>query len=217
MSTTKYRIAEQAMEIIKGGDYSVSSSVDIRSLMELVGQLINKQLKAEYYGPHIQAGEVNVNGLIIATYPKVPVTSSGDYATIKLPCMPVKLLKNMGLYEITKEGDLLGKFQFIPVPPGMWALLGGFSITSDVLNQICYVNEGLDVVFVKDIKTLYQIENVRVKMVVSDARNLDENDPLPISADMEIDVLTAILDIYRVRQPGDNVVDSSAEPVLDAK
>lgn len=215
MSTTKYRIAEQVMEIIKGGDYSVSSSVDIRSVMELVGQVTNTELKAEYYGPHIGSGEVNPNGLIKAVYPAIKVVRDGNFSRIQLPTMPIKMPMNMGCYEITKEGDLLGQYQFIPVPSGMWALLSGFSITSDVLRQICYVNEGLDVIFNKEIISLYDIKNVRVKLVVADTRNMSEHEPLPIPADMESKVVTIVANFFKAQGPGDPVVDSSAEPVLD--
>lgn len=205
------------MEIIKGGNYSVSSNVDIRSVMELVGQVINTKLKAEFYGPHISAGEVNANGMVYATYPKIPVEVEGGYAKIKLPVMPVKLLKNMGLYQITKEGDMLGEYRFLPVANGLWPLIkaGGMGITAKSLKHICYVNEGLDVWFTENIKELHGIDNCRVKLVVNDSRSLSEFDPLPIPADMEADVVIEVSNIFRNPSPADKVVDISAEPLLN--
>lgn len=205
------------MEIIKGGNYSVSSGTDIRSVMELVGQVINTKLKAEFYGPHISAGEVNANGMVYAVYPKVPVEVDGSYSKIKLPVMPIKLIKNMGLYQITKEGDFLGEYRFLPVASGMWPLIkaGGMGITAKSLKHICYVNEGLDVWFTENIKENYGIENCRVKLVVNDCRSLSEFDPLPIPADMEADVVIEVSNIFRNPMPADKVVDISAEPLVN--
>lgn len=219
MHTTKLRIAEQVMEIIKGRNYSVSAGTDIRSIMELIGQVINAKLKAEYYGPHIQAGEVNVNGLVYGVYPSVPVTENGTTASLRLPTMPVKLLKNMGLYQITKEGDVLGEFRFIPVPSGFWPLIkaGGLGVTAESLKQIMYVNEGYDVWFTENIVSKYGIKNCRVKLVVSDVRELSEFDPLPIPADMEADVVIEVSNIFRNPVPQDKVVDLASETQINGR
>jgi hypothetical protein len=222
MSTTKKKIAEQVLVALKGGSPDVASNVDIREIMEMVGQSINARLKTEYY-QNLNAGnaagvsrEINAGSLMLATY-QVKVNEVGDYAWIQLPCMPIHLMKNQGLHEITKPDDILGVYQFIPVPPGMWALLPGMSITSDVLGQICYVNEGLKVFFSRNIVKDDEITEVRVKLVVVDINSLSEYDPLPVPADIELSVVSDVLQMLGVPRSANKLVDISTDAQLTEK
>ncbi|MFD2922053.1 hypothetical protein ACFS6H_20195 [Terrimonas rubra] len=206
MYPTKYSISEQVMSLLKGGNPSVSSSIDIREVMVAINQAINKLLKVEYYSTHLASGEeIAINGQIIATYDNIPVKSTCGKAEITLPVMPVKLLKNQGLWHISKQDDHWNPF--IPIPNGMGAMLQGEPILSDLLGQVGYEQFGLKVVFKTDI-TLDGINEVMVKLVVSDIEKLEDTDPLPIPADMEQDVVVTVFQILggqlKPLNPNDN-------------
>ena len=46
--TTRYKIAEQVVRIVSGGDISEDSSIDIREVMALVDQERNALIKSGY-------------------------------------------------------------------------------------------------------------------------------------------------------------------------
>lgn len=219
MATTKYKIAEQVRVRISGGDPSVGSGVDIRDIIELVGQVINGRLKAEYYNVGLASGEVNVGGMMLATYEGIDVVQRGKVSHAVLPVMPIKLFKNQGVFEVSPEKDdgseLLGDLQFIPVPAGMWSMRNGFSILSDFMGQVGYVNEGMKILFTRNIVTDDDVKKVRMKLVVADVGGLGENDLLPVPADMEIDIFKEVLALMSDKVPADKVIDSSTEPTVN--
>ena len=91
--TTRYKIAEQVLRIINGGDSSEDSSVDIREIMLLVDQERNSLIKTEIMdwmytkSTATAKGELEINGAWLS-HAEIPVgTDTGDYGDGISPVM----------------------------------------------------------------------------------------------------------------------------------
>ena len=65
---TIYRLSEQALALIEGGDVKAASSISINEIKIACGQVINNLLKTEYFGVNLKLGEVIPNGSVLALY-----------------------------------------------------------------------------------------------------------------------------------------------------
>ena len=205
---TKYQIAEQVISLLNDGDTSAGSGVDIREVILLVGQVCNRRIKAEYFTVDINtavAGETRpfIMGEYVLKVEEHRNTSKAD-----LPVMPIKLPMGQGVWEVNREDDPFNEMCFIPIPSGAKGLMEG--MLSKSLGQVGYIWEGKTLyfdhnIFVEGVRTL------SAKLIVVDVNSLDEFEPLPITADMEADVLTEVYQIVSQRGFKDNVVDSATD------
>lgn len=99
MATSKYVLAEQVMNLLKGGDASASTSVKMPVIIKTLEQLINGSLKVDYFSTHLPAGETIPGDLVLATYENIPVEKyKGTFSRAKLPAQPISLPKGMGVF-----------------------------------------------------------------------------------------------------------------------
>lgn len=212
MATTKYKIAEQIGRLAKGSDIPAASSLKRQEINELVGQVINQLLKVESYKIlNEQTGDIVPHGLVIATYDPVAVTAyKTNYSKATLPATPVRLPKGMGVYHIGGVNDPFNSH--IPVPPGLFQMVSEEPLISDLLGQYAYEVHGNEVIWTKNLTTeTPAITEVMMRLVVMDISEYDDFAPLPIPADMEIDVIGGVLKILGVKQQPDNKVDPVTE------
>lgn len=212
MPTTKYKISEQILSILKGSDNPQASSVEMPEVTEMVGQVCNRLLKVENYEVlNDRSGDITPNGLSIATYDAVEVSSyKSRYSTCTLPAMPVRMPKGMGVYHIGHPDDPFTSF--IPIPPGIFQMVSEEPLISDVLEQVGYEVHGNLVVFTKDLTGMSPaITEVMIRLVIVDISQLSDFDPLPIPASMEVDVISEVLKIFGVQAAPDNKVDPVSE------
>lgn len=208
MATTIGRISEQIQRIVNGGDPSSDNQIQLQEIKLLVGQVCNKLLKMERFSMSIPEGDYGVNATIIATYDSIPVTQYKDRSRSVLPTAPISLPKNMGVWAIspTTDPDNL----FIPIPSGTFGLLKKIDVEKDLFGQICFEVDGLNIVYTKDIRNApFNVNSVMVKLLVIDPSTMGDYDILPISADMEQDVITQVIQILTAYQPKDSSVDAS--------
>ena len=100
-ATSKYLLAEQVSNLLKGGDRSASTSVELPVIIKLIEQLINQNLKVDYFNTHLAAGETIPDGLVLANYEKVAVeVYKKNYSRAKLPAIPISLPRNMGVFAV---------------------------------------------------------------------------------------------------------------------
>lgn len=98
-ATTKYLLAEEVMTLLKGGDASASTTVEMPVIIKMLEQLINANLKVDYFQTHLASGETIPDGLVLAVYEKIPVLKYKKcFSRAKLPAQPISLPRNMGVF-----------------------------------------------------------------------------------------------------------------------
>lgn len=96
--TTKYTLMEQVQQLL--GGQSAATRATPAYIKKLIEQVANRKLKAAYFNETLAAGENIPNGLVIATYTKIPVERYGDRSRAFLPAIPKALPRGMGIYSV---------------------------------------------------------------------------------------------------------------------
>jgi hypothetical protein len=182
MSCTRYSIAEQVSLKLYGGAPKVSSPVQMSDIMLAVGQACNILLKTQHFAS-MTLGENAPENLMIATYPKVPLTTwGGKRARCTLPAMPVSLIRNLGVWQVSTSEFF--ECLLIPIMSGQFDLLRGQDVISDLLGQTGYEVDGMQLTTTKDL-TIDNIDGLYIRLLITDISTLSDYAPLPIPADME--------------------------------
>lgn len=100
---------------------------------------------------------------------------------------------------------------FIPVQGGQLSLMKGQPILSDLMGHIGYETRGSAVVFHKDI-TIDGIDKVNMRLVVADIGQYGEYDTLPISTDMEMQIVEDLIKQFAPTPQNDSISDNYSEP-----
>lgn len=206
MATTKYKIAEQCVRILAGGDITVASKVHINEAKIAVEQALNGILKTEYLKINIPMGEMIPNGAAVATYDNIIVEPYQTTSSSILPAIPLKLPRDIGVFEIYNplDPDCL----FIPLEMGQHALIKGQPLISDLLGHVGYRRYGDRIVYTKDLTIPNEETRLSFRLVVLDISQYDDWDILPIPADMEQQVIQAVIGLFRIEPVKDKLVDS---------
>jgi len=208
MATTKYRLAEQVVRILNGGEIPVSTKVKINEAKLAVEQVLNKMLKMEYLNVNIPSAELIPNGASVATYEGIAVT---QYNTTRskstLPAMPLKLPRGIGVYQIFDPANM--DCPFIPLEMGQLGLLKTQPLINDLLGQVGYEWYGTDIIYTKDLTQPSPI-TVTMRLVVLDISQYSDYDILPVPADMEWDVINEVVKLFAAEPVGDKLVDPNS-------
>jgi hypothetical protein len=200
MATTRYKIIEGIQRLLKGNPV-ISARIQKGDIRILVEQVANKLLKTEHFTVNMADGDTIPPNCMIYTYDSVPVTT---YKTTKsictLPSMPINLPKNMGVFHISKT-DAIDE-PFIPIPSGMAGIIKPVDLLSDLSGLIGYEVFGSQVVFTKNLPGL-GVNNVFMRLVGVDLNTVDDYTILPISADMEADIVQTVYNILVQTPPAD--------------
>jgi len=208
---TKYKIAEQILLMLKGGNIKAATTIELEDIMEAVGQYINSHFKQEQLSVNMPSGETIPEGLMLASYgdttPIVPVQYKG-VSKITLPVTPVALPRNMGVFHVSRLNDI--NDGFLPLQTGQLALIKGERLISDLLGQIGYEVVGNDVIFNKDLTT-ESGTTIYLRLVVMDMSQYDDYDQLPLPADMEATIIQEVFKLFSMQMPASKIDDPSAE------
>lgn len=212
---TLYRLAEQVMGLLEGGDRGLASSISFNEMKISCGQVINKMLKVEYLSINGKMGETIPNGSVLGLYENIEVTSWNGKSKAVLPIKPIKLPRNMGVWAIypkynTNENYDLDK-EFIPLQMGQGGLLKSQLQISDLLGQVGYETFGDSLIFTKDIKKLWPNIVLAMRLVILDALQYADYDPLPLPPEFEWDVIKEVYQMYSTQPIPDRVVDSTVK------
>lgn len=204
---TIYRIAEQALSLIEGGNAPAASSISISELKIACGQVINSLLKTDYLSINTKMGEAIPNGSMLALYENIEVISSNGKSQCTLPIKPLKLPRNMGVWAIYPKYTASSNYEydkeFIPLQMGQGALLKSQPLLNDLLGQVGYENFGEKVYFTKDIKSIFPDVVVAMRLAIMDISNYGDYDMLPILPEQEWQVINEVAKIY-LQQPTTN-------------
>jgi hypothetical protein len=220
---TIYRLSEEILAILSGGDLQAASNVTLGDLKISICQVINQLLKTDYIQSNLQAREIIPNGSVIATYdnPALSVSAYGvGRSKVTLPVKPIKLPRNMGLWSVYRVNA--SQDEFIPLQMGQQSLLQSQPLINDMLGQVAYENFGLDIIFNKDLTLLYPGESVAVRLMIMDVTQYGDYDILPVLPEMEWTIKQEVLKLYGAEGTTDLLVDSSTKqqqntPVKDQK
>ncbi len=95
---TKQSLTESIMALLAGGDPSAGKKFERRVVEAHLQQSINRKLKTEYMSATLPGDETIPEGLVLACYNDVPVTSYKGLSRAMLPAMPISLRRSMGVY-----------------------------------------------------------------------------------------------------------------------
>lgn len=204
--TTLYKLTEQVRSILAGGDPDQGDPIDMQEAKAVVVQILNSLLKTEHFQVNLGSGEMTPNGLVLASYDGVAVSSYKNVAKCTLPAIPVHLPLNMGVFHISKTDDIHNPF--IPIQNGLTPMLAAEPLISDLLGQVGYEVFGKDVVFNRDITAdSPAITSVFIRLVVVDPANYSDYDIVPIPPEMEIEVIKQAVGLLAGQKDPDKLDD----------
>lgn len=207
-TSTKYRIAEQVVRLLSGGNIPTAAKVKLPEVKIAIEQVLNKMLKMEYLSLNIPTAEAIPNGASVATYEGIVVTQYGTRSKSTLPAMPLKLPRGIGVYQIFDPANM--DCPFIPLEMGQFGLLKSQPLINNLLGQVGYEWYGMDIVYTTDLTQPDPI-NLTMRLVVLDISQYSDYDILPIPADMEFDVIQEVYKLFATEPVSDKLVDSTVK------
>lgn len=212
---TIYRLAEQCLSLIEGGDMPAASSLSIDELKIACGQKINELLKTEHFGVNIPMREQIPNGSVLGLYEDIAVTSWNGKSKATLPIKPLKLPRNMGVFAIYMKTSANGMYdldkEFIPLQMGQGALLKSQPMINNLLGQVGYECFGMDVIFSKDLPSMFEYVRVAMRLAIMDISQYGDYDPLPLPAEMEWTIIQEVYKLYSTQPIPDKIIDSTVK------
>lgn len=206
MATTKKKIAEQILRLVKGNS-TVSSRVQEADIKLLVEQIANKILKADYLQINLPEGDTVPNNCMVYSYDSIPVTTyKTTLSKASLPSMPINLPRNMGVLHVSKSDDI--NSPFIPIPPSIYGIIKPQTLLGDLSGLIGYEVVGRDIIFTKNLPGL-SINTVYIRLVGLDLSQLSDFDLLPISSDQEASIVGEIYKMLVTLPQVDRVAGSN--------
>jgi hypothetical protein len=200
--TTKFKIAEQIQRLLAGNP-EIQARIQKNDVKLLIEQVANQLLKTEFFGVNMADGDTVPPNCMIYTYDSVPVTT---YKTTKsrciLPSMPINLPRNMGVYHISKTNAI--DEPFIPIPSGLYGIVKPQTLLGDLSGLIGYEVFGKEVVFTTNLPG-QNVNSVFIRLVGVDLNSVTDYEMLPISSDMESQIVQAVYNILVQIPPADKI------------
>lgn len=190
---TIYRLSEQILLKLTGGSIQTASKVQLSDIKLAIGQKINELYKTQHFSVTLASGETIPDGLMLATYTGIAVTSIGDRSIATLPVMPISLPRSVGVFQVYDSLD--SSNEYIPYQVGQYNLFSKLPLISDLLKQTGYEVKGNQLLFSKDI-TILGVTKVNAVLAVMDISKYDDFSPLPISADMESTIVDSVYEKF---------------------
>ena len=206
MATTKYQLAEQIKRLLNSGDVTHDNEIDSREIILAIDQerdrLIRMRLKES-----LMQGERTIPGDIISTFDKIPIRK---YKVKKLlysplPERPMSLFNDMGITHVSYTTDQYNAF--IRMKNGSLSLYNGL-LSSDIGGRGGYWMEGDRIYYNKAVDDCCG-NTVILKMVLNSG-DIEPDELYPIPADLEIEVVRNVLQLYSPMKstPNDEINDN---------
>jgi len=184
--TTKKKIAEQIQRLISGNPV-ISASIHINDVILAVEQVCNQVLKADYFAVNTPEGDTIPNNCMVFTYDNVPVTTyKTTFSKATLPSMPINLPRNMGVLHVSKI-DAIDE-PFIPIPTSMYGIVKPQDLLGELSGLIGYEVVGKDIIFTENLPG-QSVNSVYIRLVGMDIGSLSIYETLPLSSDLEAQVV----------------------------
>jgi hypothetical protein len=199
--TTKFKIAEQIQRLLAGNPI-IQARVQKNDVKLLIEQVANQLLKTEYFQVNMADGDTVPPNCMIYTYESVPVVTYKGKSKCTLPSMPINLPKNMGVFHISKT-DAIDE-PFIPIPSGLYGIVKPQTLLGELSGLIGYEVFGKEVVFTTNLPG-QNVNNVFIRLVGVDLNTVTDYETLPISSDMEAQIVQTVYNILVQTPPADKI------------
>lgn len=199
------RLAEEILLLLSGGRIGNATKFHINEIKISLCQVANQLLKMEYFSNLTPLQEFIPNGAAIGTYENNLVTQWSNTSKTKLPAMPIRLPRGLGVYQIFSQADYFS--QFIPLELGMADMIRSQGLVGDLSGFIGFEQSGLDVIFTKDITTPNVPFYVTVRLVILDFTQYSDYDPLPLPPEYEWQIKQEVMKLYGMEIAPDKLVD----------
>lgn len=210
MPTTIYKISEEILRIITGGNPTVASKVHINEVKLAVAQVANTLLKTDYLQVNLPSGEVIPNGAMTALYDNVPVVKWKNKSRAVLPATPLKLPRGIGVYSVFPPDD--PDSEYIPLENGQGAMLVNQPLINDLLGKVGYNAPGDGtVIFTKDLTLPNTDTFVSMRLVILDISLYDDWAILPLIPEMEWMIKQEVVRMFMGESIADKLVDPSVK------
>lgn len=189
-------MVERIRRIASGGNPSDRDRVRDADIRAALPGAISAALKMEILSTNYQIDGGSIpDGIVIATFEKQPVSfAGGNRSRVKLPVAPMLLPERIGVFSVYPSG--YPEREFIPIPAGlvnMW--LSDHAVST--IRQGIYSWEQKTITVYEDLIAA-GVEEVDIKICCVSPDVLEDNDPLPLPAELEEAVITSVLQILNV-------------------
>jgi hypothetical protein len=202
--TTKYKIAEQVQRLLNGNPV-VSGRFNLHEIKLLVAQVANQLLKADHFAVNMPEGDTIPTNCMVYTYDNVPVTTyKTTLSKATLPSIPIGLPRNMGVLHVSKIDAI--EEPFVPIPTSMYGIIKPQDLLGELSGLIGYEVVGKDVIFTKNLPGM-SVNSVYIRLVGVDLSTVSDYETLPLTADLEAQVITQVYNILVQTPAGNNKLD----------
>lgn len=202
---TKGRLAEEILLLLSGGRIGNATKFHINEIKISLCQVANQLLKMEYFSTLTPLQEFIPNGAAIATYENNLITKWSNTSKTTLPAMPLRLPRNLGVYQIFSQADYFT--EFIPLQLGEAGMIRSQGLVSQLSGFTGYEVSGLDVIFTQDLTIPNTQVYVTIRAVILDFSQYGDWDPLPLAAEMEWQIKQEVYKLYMNEEIPDKLVD----------
>lgn len=202
--TTKYRIAEQIQRLLNGNPV-VSGRFNLHEIKLLVAQVANQVLKADHFAVNMPEGDTVPTNCMVYTYDNVPVTTyKTTLSKATLPSIPIGLPRNMGVLHVSKIDAI--EEPFVPIPTSMYGIIKPQDLLGELSGLIGYEVVGKDIIFTKNLPGM-SVNAVYIRLVGVDMSTVSDYETLPLTADLEGQIITQVYNILVQTPAGNNKLD----------
>lgn len=222
VAPTLRRISEQVALLLTGGAMQEGyQDLFERAKLHVVDQ-INYMLKIEQYDlRNVSENQGSIDAaLAYYTIQDASITVDGDYAVFNLPIRPMSLPHGQGVHSVVMKNTASGKTgEMIPIPASMWT---NFVVAYPAYNtKKKFATEFSDTMWGYythksgseirlSSKAFANGYTADIQLVVFDVSTIDEDDMLPVPADMVNPIIDAVVaQLSKGRTPQDETANQT--------
>lgn len=185
-TTTKNKLAEQAARlIVKRIGRAYLTNAEKQEVQELIVQACNSLLAIDIVSEDSHgyiSGLDDMSATAIAHYEGVNVSDG----KVTLPVLPIKLPHDAGVWEVISDGT-----QVIPIPSSQSILLDGMGDEEYLEGLASYTRRGYTLTITGTVAS-----SVDLSLIVIAPDSTEGDDPLPLSPEMALLVVTQVVKLF---------------------
>lgn len=204
---TLRQICRQIIELESGGAQNVDSNLSEAYIIQYIRQMSNTVLKPRVY-ENLSQDDRSVLALMVASY-EVTVKGTGSNKYIDLPEFYMSLPFNKGLAAVAPIDDPTAFF----IPRLNPAVSKNLPCADLDPGQFSYYSKGMKVFFDNEL----EFGKVLVDLVVASPDSIGVDDPLPIFAEHQIEIIQKVREMLKTMPLQDKLIDSNPDKSVKVK